>query len=424
MLPKENQGKLAQAHRLTLEVVLGQTVWKKLIKRTCLLKRRRGRGVDDDMRSEMDFVQTRIVVLDIVELLKTREDPLPHLLDLLDLICERFPPRRRSTDPPTESRELVRVSCTCHGSRLVGTIGFQLLEAAEAALGTTEQSLELVEVAFLGDHLLAAVASRLARQQNTIDTRVRVRRDIICKNQGDGIAISSLMQNCRSVQILGYVSVPRDIGREGWAALSEALSWRLHDVPFVKTGLKSYMASAERKDLRTIWECLSLSWKISRSDGSFVVFDKASGDPEMAWLRLEQFLDLTDVQWRALYPELAPAMSFEEVEERVLAAVLQVENFRRDQQQPLGAEEVQALVQAVNQAFEALHLGRLGHQNVQLLMHQLGDAMDPLQAFEAALQAHGVVLAVPGGPMQALLQVVQPLLFADAGDGAPVQENH
>ena len=130
MLGKENQGKLAQAHRLTLEVVLGQTVWKKLIKRTCLLKRRRRRMMeDDDMRSEMDFVQTRIMVLDIVELLKTREDPLPHLLDLLDLICERFPPRRRSTDPPTESRELVRVSCTCQGSRLVGTIGFQLHRA-------------------------------------------------------------------------------------------------------------------------------------------------------------------------------------------------------------------------------------------------------------------------------------------------------
>ena len=254
-----------------------------------------------------------------------------------------------------------------------------------------------------------------------------MRQDIICKNQDDGIAISSLMQNCKSVQILGYLSVPRDIGREGWAALSEALSWRLHDVPFLQTGLKSFMASAERKDLRAIWECLSLSWKISRSDGSFVVFDKASGDPEEAWQRLEQFLDLTDSEWRALYPELAPPMSFEEVEERVLAAVLKVENFRGDQQQPaLGTEEVRALVHAVNQAFEALHLGRQGHQDVQLLMLQLGDAMRPLQAFEAELQAHGVVLAVPGGPMQALFQVIMmpPLLFADAGDGALVQENH
>ena len=130
----------------------------------------------------------------------------------------------------------------------------------------------------LGDHLLAAVASRLARQQNTSDTRVWVRRDITCKNQDEGIAISSLMQNCKSVQIQGSVSVPRDIGREGWAALSEALSWRLHDVPRVTTGLKSFMASAERKDLRAIWECLSLSWKISRSDGSFVVFGKLNED--------------------------------------------------------------------------------------------------------------------------------------------------
>ena len=259
----------------------------------------------------------------------------------------------------------------------------------------------------LGDHLLAAVASRLARQQNTSDTRVRVRRDITCTNQDEAIAISSLMQNCKSVQIDRSVSVPQDIGRDGWAALSEALSWRLHDVPYLHTGLKSFMASAERKDLRAIWECLSVLWKIYRSDGSFVVFWKADEvlDPEAGWQRLEQFLDLTDRQWRDLYPALAPAMLFEEVEELVLAAILRVEKFRMGQQQPLGPEEVRALVLAVNQAVEALHLGRQGRQNVQQLMLQLGDSMQPLHAFEAALQAQGVVLAVPGGPMAALLQV-------------------
>ena len=256
----------------------------------------------------------------------------------------------------------------------------------------------------LGDHLLAAVASRLARQQNTSDTRVRVRRDITCTNQDEAIAISSLMQNCKSVQIDRSVSVPRDIGRDGWAALSEALSWRLHDVPYLHTGLKSFMASAERKDLRAIWECLSLAWKISRSDGSYMMFS-IHHIPEGGWQRLEQFLDLTDRQWRDLYPALAPAMLFEEVEELVLAAILRVEKFRMGQQQPLGPEEVRALVLAVNQAVEALHLGRQGRQNVQQLMLQLGDSMQPLHAFEAALQAHGVVLAVPGGPVAALLQV-------------------
>ena len=138
MLNNENQDHLAQAHRLTLEVVLGQTVWKKLIRRTCLLKKKSGRARFGNLRSELDFVQTRIVVLDIVELLKTREDPLPHLLDLLDLICERFPPTR-----PTE---FVQVSCPRHGSHSVAPIGFQLLEAVEAALGTLEQRLQVVQV--------------------------------------------------------------------------------------------------------------------------------------------------------------------------------------------------------------------------------------------------------------------------------------
>ena len=138
MLNNENQDHLAQAHRLTLEVVLGQTVWKKLIRRTCLLQKTSGRAGFGDLRSELDFVQTRIVILDIVELLKTREDPLPHLLDLLDLICERFPPTR-----PTE---FVEVSCPRHGSHSVAPIGFQLLEAVEAALGTLEQRLQLVQV--------------------------------------------------------------------------------------------------------------------------------------------------------------------------------------------------------------------------------------------------------------------------------------
>ena len=157
------------------------------------------------------------------------------------------------------------------------------------------------------------------------------------------------------------------------------------------------------------------------------MFEKAGEDPEEAWQKLNQFLDLTDGEWRVLYPHLAPANSMENVEELVFSAILTVENFmagRTGQQNPLGRVEVEALVLEVNQAALSLHLGRLGHQNVGLLYQQLGDSMQPLQAFEAGLQAHGVVLAVPGGPMAALLQVAQPLLFANAGNGAPVQENH
>ena len=95
------------------------------------------------------------------------EDPLPHLRDLLGQICKRFPP----TDPSLVAEErFVRVSCNCHlnGSRKVGVNGFLLLEAAEAALGSTEQRLELVVVDFLGDDLLAAVAVEKVVNNNSM----------------------------------------------------------------------------------------------------------------------------------------------------------------------------------------------------------------------------------------------------------------
>ena len=72
------------------------------------------------------------------------------------------------------------------------------------------------------------------------------------------------------------------------------------------------MASAEREDLKAIWNCLSLSWRISWFYGSDVEFLKTSG--EVAWQGLEQFLDLTGNEWPALYPGLHPAMLPEEVE--------------------------------------------------------------------------------------------------------------
>ena len=277
-----NDDKLAQAHRLTRDIVLGDAVWNKLISRKCLFKK--------------DFVQNRIQVEDIVQLLKSLEDPLPHLRDLLDLICKIFPPT-----PQNEEDGFVRVSCPRRGSCLVLDTGFQLLETAEAALGSTEQRLELVLVDYLGNHLLADVASRLARQRINLDiseTRVEVWENLICKNQEDVKAISSLMQNCQSVHIHGSLFIPDDIGRKGWAALGQALSCKLQDVPRIKTLDKSCMASADRKDLRAIWECLSLSWEICVARSG--LFEKHGG--EDAWQKLEQFLDLTDEEWHAIHP--------------------------------------------------------------------------------------------------------------------------
>ena len=211
--------------------------------------------------------------------------------DLLNLICERFPAEDSSQDGT-----YVRVSCSSHEANAVSVspYGFLLLEAAEGLMGSTEQNLELVVVDNLSDHLLSAVSSRMARQQGIdVDTKVVVRKNIQCQGVESASAISSLMQNCRRMELRGNLQVPKDIRGEGWAALREALSWKLHDIPHLDTGRKSYMASASREDLRAIWECLSLSWKFMEDHEAFA---KQRG--EEGWSALEQFLDLTNDEWR------------------------------------------------------------------------------------------------------------------------------
>ena len=103
-----------------------------------------------------------------------------------------------------------------------------------------------------------------------------------------------MLKHSRKVDLRGVLRVSEDIGQEGWAALREALSWGLHDVPHLDTCLKTNLASARKEDLRAIWECLSLSWK-SYEDN--LVFEKQRG--EKGLIALERFLDLTSEEWEA-----------------------------------------------------------------------------------------------------------------------------
>ena len=84
-------------------------------------------------------------------------------------------------------------------------------------------------------------------------------------------------------------------------------------------------------------------------------------------------------------------------------------------------ERVQNMVQAVNRAFDALHQARQGHQDFRFYMIKLAQAMSPLARFEARLQAHGVHLAIPGGPMQALVQLAHPLLVPNPDNGGAAE---
>ena len=221
-----------------------------------------------------------------MEILKSGEDTLDLFRDLLNGICKRFPAQDSSQDGT-----FLRVSCTWGSSAVsVSPEGFLFLEAAEDALQSTEQNLELVVVhKILSGHLLSAVASRLTRQQPGKDVIVWC-SGIQCEDKNSASAISSLMQHCRQPNFC-HLLVKEDIGREGWAALREASSWRA--IPHLDTCLKINMTSARREDLRAIWERLSHSWK---SSGDQMKFQRLRG--EEGWNALERFLDFTDEEWK------------------------------------------------------------------------------------------------------------------------------
>ena len=218
--------------------------------------------------------------------------------DLLDLICKRFPPEDRSGDG---EGWYMRAGLTTPktGWIFVSHYGFQLLEAAEAEMGSTEQTFNWIETKDLKDPLLSSVASRLTRQGDNVDIhnvdihpKVLVRSHILCGGEESALAISSLMQHCRRLN-LRSLKVAKDIGTEGWAALRRALSSKQHHVPHLDVGFKIYLASARREDVRAIWECVSHSWAFS---GEFELFEGEDGGEE-GWRTLEQFLDLTKDEW-------------------------------------------------------------------------------------------------------------------------------
>ena len=142
----------------------------------------------------------------------------------------------------------------------------------------------------------------------------------------------------------------------------------------------------------------------------------------MAWQRLAQFLDISSEEWRALYPELVPSLPIWEVEELVDVAWLQAGNFMHCQDwEAWSPQKVHNMVQAVNRAFEASRQARRDRQDVESRLERLTSSMCPLNRFEAHLQAHGVHLAIPGGPIEALVQLAQPLLFNNLGAGGAAE---
>ena len=165
---------LAKTHPLTREVLQSGFNWTRFLKRSCpkqsfTLRPRFQRLLPPD--DEPWINNLRIVSLmehyasedlePIIEILLLIGKPESHLLKLLDLICERFPPY--VTEP--EIRDHVKVVCPCQEVHDVSPFGLELLEKVERRNGTCLQQVDTIQMrSIIHGPILSALKSGMLRR--------------------------------------------------------------------------------------------------------------------------------------------------------------------------------------------------------------------------------------------------------------------
>ena len=132
-----SMSKLAQAHQLTARILQDNPAnWKILVKRCCPFYESRP---DDEpcwtrwVGDQLGFVKTDMT--NLTDILKEMKDPKLSMLELLHVICERFPPvfdlayvNHWGVEDPRKI-EFVQLKCPCPRSpHQVSQLGFLILE--------------------------------------------------------------------------------------------------------------------------------------------------------------------------------------------------------------------------------------------------------------------------------------------------------
>ena len=299
---------LAQAHLMTQDILQGRCIWNKLVKRSFF-----ERGNLFGLPCQPKMID---VVKDLVTILKLMTEPDVLLLDLLDVICERFTPEdvhllRLNTH--------VSIRCPRHPEDLhfIPLAGFLLLEEVEAAFGTTEQVLESVAGHLLtGLPSLSAVSSRISRQATGLLPSAAISLSTIeIQSRREAESFKTLMQAKPQLSRHLELDVSGAIGRKGWRALTKAIQFQPNLAMRVVVP-KSVLAGGRSEDLRDFWDAMGpdvqLAVQLSDNRSVFEYIEKQS--EENGWMRLEHILEATKHGWVDMLQEEEDEQE-EEVEE-------------------------------------------------------------------------------------------------------------
>jgi len=248
------------------------------------------------------FEEEKIQVLHLTSILAKMDNPKSHTLNLLEIICEKFPPIERSG----RSDFFIKLVCPCHQSQhSVSPLGFLLLEEVEGAHGSAHQEVLQIKVPFLKDPLMSALGSRLSKQQVKM-TKMHS-GPAVCWSRKNAADLFALIQNCEPTQLSVYnLHVEGNIEADGWVDLARALPLTVdsEDPSFSVTATREAMKEARREDLKAVWDSLPVSWDPAETvlplfcwfvDGGAgsktEFFYKIRGEEEEGWNALLKDLD-------------------------------------------------------------------------------------------------------------------------------------
>ena len=281
--------RLAQAHKMTRDILQGSIVWNNLIRRCSPL--------NDNRMEKMTH---------LVAILKLMKDTKDNLLDLIDTICE--------ANAPYMDCEWVQMGCPRHpDSHLISLEGFKLLEEVEAAFGTTEQTVEAISTKDDSFKLRQSdLAPRLSRQQQKL-TSVHIGA-IVVSNKKEAEDFKVLMQSCPPMASHLAILVAI-LGAEGWGLLAEGLKSHPGVVGGALTGKES-LDGGRKEDLRVLWDALMPTGILDLlTEWDWLEEELYKEDAEAAWIRLCEIRDLSKEEWVAQLEEAEGGDEEDEVEE-------------------------------------------------------------------------------------------------------------
>ena len=144
---------LAKAHPFAQQVLQRGLNWTRMIKRSCPQQ-----SVNLQKPFQQEIAEAARALEPIIETLPLLGKSDSRLLQLLEIICERFPSNNSAAGP-----DLVKVACPCLEVHEVSSLGLVLLEMVERSTGTCHQQIDLVFVWQIGGSTLPSLKSRMER---------------------------------------------------------------------------------------------------------------------------------------------------------------------------------------------------------------------------------------------------------------------